>query len=470
MMTVFLLANCIPVFADGIGDTQRSDYPGVTDYRQHPVSLNSNHQKPKARFSIQVKDSAGSVRPGTINSGGNNTSSNAIASSQDSPIITASIGDSITINNLSSPGSGTTINKYDIQYRFVPEGSNRTGCQIHSQIVNNFSSVKNIIEKLPLNETGTYEIFMAVADNAQCLPRATNWSANGNLRTINQSNPNFPNGMFWYFTEAQVKVGGSPPDFYPTPEGSTEWKPSYKDPNICAMTYADAPGTHKNILVNVNNSGTQAITDFKATWYGSGAAGWANPVWDAGEVNIPAGGSQQFTVPVIVPQPGQENRLVFKANVNGQTPSSELNQENNIMIIRVGNPGVDLKVTINPTKTVYLSQQPSSVRPGVTIIVQRVDTGTNSVQATYTYKLPGQPAVTQTVTVPPNSHYSKHYNYNVTQAGSFTTTASAYPIGVEDINPADNTATCTQQVQATGNQYNQQTKDSSPKTKVGLRG
>ena len=38
LTAVLLLANCMPVLADGIGDSQRSDYPGVVDYREHDVS------------------------------------------------------------------------------------------------------------------------------------------------------------------------------------------------------------------------------------------------------------------------------------------------------------------------------------------------------------------------------------------------------------------------------------------------
>ncbi len=468
MMTVFLISNCLPAYADGIGDEQRTNYPGVVDYRYHIVNNNPDHQKPAAGFALQIKDSTGNLQPGTIDSGSNNTSSNAIVSEQDSPVINAAIGENIIINNLSTKGTGNSINKYDIQYRFTPEGNNRENYEIHPQMVNSFNAVKNIIENLPLNQAGTYEIFMAVADNAPCLPGAINWSANGNLRINNTANPNFPNGMFWYFTEALVIVGGASPDFFPTPEGSNQWQESYKDPNIGAKSYEAEPGAFLNIPVTLHNAGTQAITDFKAVWYGHGndaVGGWANPIWTAGEVDIPAGGFQEFTVPVTTPQAGEENRMVFKANVEGLT--AETNQENNIMIIRIGNPGVDLKVTTEPTRILYLTQYARYVHPGVTIRVKRIDTGANPVQATFTYKVPGHNSVTQTITVPPNSNYWEHHSYNVTHPGSFTTTASAYPIGLTDINPLDNDAHCIQQVQENRTPQNI---DTSPKIRVGLTG
>ena len=209
LTAVLLLANCMPVLADGIGDSQRSDYPGVVDYREHDVSHNPAHQKPIAGFMLQIKDAGGNLRPETINSG-NIDGWGSIVSAQDSPVINACIGDSIVIKDLSRKGSGSKITQYDIQYRFTPAGQNREDYEIHPAIVSSWSQVKNIIENLPLDQPGTYEIYMAVADNAKCLPGAVNWSANGNVRSINMNNPNFPDGMFWYFTCAAVEVTDQP--------------------------------------------------------------------------------------------------------------------------------------------------------------------------------------------------------------------------------------------------------------------
>ncbi len=83
----------------------------------------------------------------------------------------------------------------------------------------------------------------------------------------------------------------NPPDFYPTPEGSTEWQPTYKDPKYCAKTYTyDQGQTEITFPVNLFNQGEEAITDFKAVWYGKGSdpvKGWqgSNPVWNADEMN-----------------------------------------------------------------------------------------------------------------------------------------------------------------------------------------
>ncbi len=209
LTAVLLLANCMPVLADGIGDDQRSDYPEVVDYRYHIVSDNPAHQKPTAGFALQIKDAGGNLRPETINSG-NIDDRGSIVSSQDSPVINACIGDSIVIKDRSKVGSGSKITQYDIQYRFTPAGQNREDYEIHPAVVSSWSQVKNIIENLPLDQPGTYEIYMAVADDAPCLPGATNWSANGNVRSVNMNNPNFPGGIFWYFTCAVVEVTDQP--------------------------------------------------------------------------------------------------------------------------------------------------------------------------------------------------------------------------------------------------------------------
>ena len=204
---VFVFSAFLPVaMADGIGDNQTSNYPGVTDYRYHQVSDNPNHQHPYAGFSIQIMSRTLSNETYS----GNYDLETEISSAQDSPVIQARVGDSIVINDRSTPGSGSKITQYDIQYRFTPEGQNREDYEIHPAVVSSWSQVKNIIENLPLDQPGTYEIYMAVADDAPCLPGATNWSANGNVRSVNVSNPNFPGGIFWYFTCAVVEVTDQP--------------------------------------------------------------------------------------------------------------------------------------------------------------------------------------------------------------------------------------------------------------------
>ncbi len=85
---------------------------------------------------------------------------------------------------------------------------------------------------------------------------------------------------------------GLMPDFYPTPEGETQWRPEFRDAeNENITTYYYEPGdTEIPFPVNLFNQGEKAITDFRAVWFGKGddpEEGWqgSNPAWQADEMN-----------------------------------------------------------------------------------------------------------------------------------------------------------------------------------------
>ncbi|MGB4020439.1 MAG: hypothetical protein WBK78_13175 [Syntrophomonadaceae bacterium] len=152
------------------------------------------------------------------------------------------------------------------------------------------------------------------------------------------------------FQEIPINAGKKP-DFYPTPEGSSEWNESYLE---CAKTYSGKPGEEITFPVNLYNIGTKASTDFRAVWAGQGddpEKGWAgsNPPWKAEEpITLAKGESITFDVTITVPQPGEPNKLFFKANVDGNTPAQEVVQENNIMAICIGKEGLDIGVELDP--------------------------------------------------------------------------------------------------------------------------
>ena len=358
LMFIFIATNVMPVLADGIGNDQLSNYPDTEDYRDFPIGLTPTHERPLAGFALEIKGQAGEIMSGVWNS-----DREPISSTQDSPKITASIGDKIIISDRSSVGSGSHISQYDIQYRFVPKGERREDYALVSNYVNNFPSVKNIIENLPLNEEGTYEIYLCVADNAPVLPGATNWSANGNVRSINTSNPTFPEGMFWYFTSALVEVGGSPPDFYPTPEGESEWKESFLSN---AKTYTGEVGEIVDVKVNLYNQGEKDVTNFGCTWYGSG---WEEVVWGEPELEVEKGSPLSFTIPVAIPAHGEETRLVFRANVDGETPSTEVNLNNNTMVIIV-RPEGEIDLALYTDKAVI--EGPANTTQALTVMVHNL--------------------------------------------------------------------------------------------------
>ena len=127
--------------------------------------------------------------------------------------------------------------------------------------------------------------------------------------------------------------GGKKPDFYPTPEGSSEWQPSYKE---CAATYTGEPGEEITFPVNLYNIGTKASTDYRAVWDGQGkdpSVGWKgdNPPFKAtgttedGEetdlITLDKGEFKTFEVTVTVPD--KATKLYFMSNTDGKTPEAE---------------------------------------------------------------------------------------------------------------------------------------------------
>lgn len=178
-------------------------------------------------------------------------------------------------------------------------------------------------------------------------------------------------------------IGGEAPDFYPTPEGSTEWKESYKE---CAATYTGEPETEITFPVNLYNVGIKGKTDFKAVWEGQGddpVLGWegSNPPWDAGEVEIDKGGSKTFNVTVTVPD--KAVKLIFKSNTDGKTPVTESNTDNNIMAIVVQPDGIDLAATTENDSYNEVPGVPVNVK--VEFAISRLDTQIMPVDAVFTW-------------------------------------------------------------------------------------
>jgi hypothetical protein len=159
------------------------------------------------------------------------------------------------------------------------------------------------------------------------------------------------NGSILYKTVWIVNEIPSVPDFFPTPEGETEWQEEFLE---CAKTYDGNPGEEITFSVTLTNQGEKSTTNFMAVWEGQGddpEKGWAgsNPPWKAEEpITLAKGESITFDVTITVPQPGEPNKLFFKANVDGNTPAQEVVQENNIMAICIGKEGLDIGVELVP--------------------------------------------------------------------------------------------------------------------------
>lgn len=364
ILLTILIVLLLPTVAMGYGisnDTMWTEYPDAIDFRKFRIAKDMDSlSRPKTGFEIEVVSPNGSSKQ--MSTGIPNTE--YISADFDNNEIDAVVGNKLVINERSMRGSGSRITQYDIQYRFTPasaveEGKTREDFEINSAIVNSWSRVKGIIEKIELSEPGELEIYLAVADNAACLPGAINWSVNGNVRSLNTSNPKFPGGVFWYFSGLTVKLSGQVPDFYPTPEGSSEWQPSFKE---CAKTYTGKPGDQITFPVNLYNIGTKASTDYRAVWDGQGkdpSTGWkgdnapfvATGTTEDGEetdlITLDKGEFKTFDVTVTIPD--KATKLYFMSNTDGKTPEAEKNTDNNLMAIIIKPEGVDLAIEAEET-------------------------------------------------------------------------------------------------------------------------
>ncbi|NLJ71898.1 MAG: hypothetical protein GX333_02645 [Syntrophomonadaceae bacterium] len=76
---------------------------------------------------------------------------------------------------------------------------------------------------------------------------------------------------------------GQAPDFFSTPEGESEWQEHFL---ANAKTYMGEAGETITIPITLHNVGSEAITDFGCTWYGSG---WDKPYWQETDIELEEG-------------------------------------------------------------------------------------------------------------------------------------------------------------------------------------
>lgn len=271
------------------------------------------------------------------------------------------------------------------------------------------------------------------------------------------------NGSFTYksFPIAPLRMALMP-DFYPTPDTEKMYKPEYK---TCAKVVTGKAGEVVNVTVSLNNSGEKAITDFKAVWFGHGndaVGGWNSPIWQAEPKDIEVGKGEQktFTVPVTIPQPGQETRLVFAVNQSKKHPSLERSFENNLMIIKVEPEGVDIEADLPDEPFVYIIKPGETANVYVPLIIKRNDTGETPVNVDVKYSGPFGD-ISKQVTLAGFSIGENITGYDIkfstSKPGTYKIDASAWPVGVTDIKPENNTDQATVIVKL---------KDSPPAQKV----
>lgn len=232
---------------------------------------------------------------------------------------------------------------------------------------------------------------------------------------------------------------GEFPDFFPTPEGSNEYKEEYK---TCAKTYEGKKGEPITFPVTLHNVGAKAITDFRAVWEGDGQdpiTGWqgTNPPWQTEPIELAKGESKTFDITVTVP--GTPRRLFFKANVDGLTPATEINQDNNQMAIFIMPDGIDVAILMpNDMHRTVKPGEKAQINIGV-IVSTKKHTPLAEVKTTINY--PGG-TKTEHATLYWNEKGNKsreYYDFDIyLSPGTYKLTGQADLLNAVDINPANN--------------------------------
>lgn len=232
---------------------------------------------------------------------------------------------------------------------------------------------------------------------------------------------------------------GESPDFFPTPEGSSEYKEEYK---TCAKTYEGKKGEPITFPVTLHNVGAKAITDFRAVWEGDGqdpVTGWqgTNPPWQSEAVELAKGESKTFEVTVTVPE--HPRRLYFKANIDGSTPATEVNQDNNLMAIGIIPDGIDVGI-IMPRDFSRTVKPGEKAEVTISTEIRKHDfSPLAEVETVFTY--PGGSKTEQT-TLYRNEHgekSSEFYDFEYyLSPGTYKFTGQVNLLNGIDINPSNN--------------------------------
>lgn len=222
LLILSILFSIIPIYVIVNADTD--DYREI-EWVRYGQQYKS-YKKPKAGFSLS--------------SGGQTV----VADSGQE--LNVKLGDTITIDDLSSVGSGTAINGYDWQvYGDTSVGKVTVANGVLSSLP---SSIK-------LQYTGTYDFYLCVRDNQGNMPSDgqttwQNWSDNGSHRSYGTSSTG--KKMWWYFVHVRVNVTSDKP--------------------IADMEFSDTSNTTKNIYLGESftlEDKSYAMTD------GATIVGWS---------------------------------------------------------------------------------------------------------------------------------------------------------------------------------------------------
>jgi len=175
----------------------RVDYKELYELYFQKLDGNEDLEAPTSRFTITVKRGSTEVASGTSDSGA---------------ILEARVGDTLTIENTSTKGSGSRWSKCDFQ---ISDGTEiiYSSTLLKETEDGTESGIK--LDSIPMNTPGTYNIYLNVMDNSTLNTEGWgNWAYNGTHRAAG-TNPGGGTGYdfpgWWYYSKLTVKVEHNKP-------------------------------------------------------------------------------------------------------------------------------------------------------------------------------------------------------------------------------------------------------------------
>ncbi|NLK34365.1 MAG: hypothetical protein GX301_02790 [Gracilibacteraceae bacterium] len=176
----------------------RVDYKVL--YEEYFQELDGNEalEAPTSSFTISVKRNGEEVESGTSDSGA---------------ILEAKVGDTLIIENTSTKGNGNRWSKCDFQ---ISDGTNIIYSSTLLRETNDGIESGINLDSIPMNTSGTYNIYLNVMDNSTLNTEGWgNWAYNGTHRAAG-TNPGGGTGSdfpgWWYYSKLTVEVSYNKPN------------------------------------------------------------------------------------------------------------------------------------------------------------------------------------------------------------------------------------------------------------------
>jgi len=421
------------------------------DYRSRSIVLpnGTKAEKPVANFAVDVVGLQG-IKAST------ETANNTDATNTPAPVIQAVVGDTLIFTDKSIPSTGQQLVVWDWQYWTEDQ-----------QI---FELKSKMDKELQLTVPGRYHFYLAVGDNVP-VNKSTdaekfwlwdyNWSANGNHRAVKELDNQFTGWLgYWYFQEIIVEVAENSEIIATEPHESKDaWTTSthFNPGKTLSQRYNNGDTVDlKFIFHNEAKDIAYGDTNYVITHWGTGTQGaFENQTMPAVKKGAATEElSYTYTIDLDkVPDSAKINsciRLVIIGDPDKKVANSD--GKKNYMTVNIPINGVDIMVLVGEDHTVNIKQgETTTLNLGVSVIQnllfdenKNLISSRDPITVDVNIKSPTGTITERITIVPFTDNRCKDYELPFTTgtAGVYVIEASAYPVGVWDVDPTNNEDKC----------------------------